>query len=91
MSDNSNQRKLEHSLGRRLSRPEGIKMINKVDFSFKTKCKDMIFNGSYRIKNNSNYIVFYKDSFIGETRTKKDAINFIDNMVRHQKLEYTQD
>ena len=58
------------------------------DFTFKTKCKGKMI-GAYKITNNSNYLVFYKGKFVGELRTKKDAIDFIDNLVKYQKLEYT--
>lgn len=64
-------------------------MIRKEDFSLQTKCKGCVYNGSYKITNNSNYIIFYKGSFWGEVRTKRDAIECIDNLVKYQKLEFT--
>lgn len=60
------------------------------DFTFETKCKGKAF-GDYKITNNSNWIVYYKGKFVGELKTKKNAIDFIDNLVRHNKLEYTQE
>ena len=63
-------------------------MIRKEDFTFKTNCKGQIF-GTRKITNNSNYIVFYQELFVGEVGSKTDAIKYIDNLVEHQKLTYT--
>ena len=66
------------------------------DFTYLTHCKGEIFNNTvYKlaipIRNNSNYCIFYKGNFIGEVRTKKDAEAFIGNLIRHNKLTYTQE
>lgn len=63
-------------------------MIKREDFRYETKCKGKLI-GDYKITNNSDYLVWYKDQFVGQLKTKKDAIDFIDNLVEHQKLEYT--
>ena len=60
-------------------------------FSYKTNCKGEIYNGGYKIRNNSNYCIFYKGNFIGEVGSKKDAERYIDNLIRHNKLTYTQE
>ena len=71
-----------------VTKADRINMINKSDFTFITKQKGKSF-GIRKITNNSNYIIFHKGNFIGEVRSQKDAISFIDNLVKHQKLEYT--
>lgn len=60
------------------------------DFTFATRQKGRIF-GSRKITNNSNYVVFFKGEFVGEVGTKRDAERFIKNLVKYQKLEYTQE
>ena len=60
------------------------------DFTVETKCKGKVY-GTYKITNNSNHLVFYKGEFVGEVKTKKDARAFINNLVKYQKLEYTQE
>ena len=64
--------------------------IKKEDFSFATHRKGDIYNGR-KVRNNSNYIVFHKGNFVGELKNKSNAIAFIDNLVKYQKLEYTQE
>ena len=60
------------------------------EFTFETKLKGQVY-GNRKITNNSNYIVFYKGQFVGEVKTRKDAQRYIENLIRHQKLEYTQE
>lgn len=64
-------------------------MIKREDFTYATKQKGKIFNGTNKIRNNSNYVVFYKGQYNGELATKKDAERYIDNLVKYQKLTYT--
>lgn len=65
-------------------------MIKINDFTVETKCKGKVF-GNRKITNNSNHVVFYKGEFVGEVMTKEAARAFINNLVKYQKLEYTQE
>lgn len=58
------------------------------DFTMETNCKGKVI-GHRKVTNNNNWIVYYNGSFVGELRSRKDAINFINNLVKHNKLEYT--
>ena len=64
--------------------------IKKEDFTVKTKCKGNVY-GAIKITNNSNHLIFFKGEYIGEVRTNKDAIAFINNLVKYQKLKFTQE
>ena len=64
--------------------------INKDNFKILTQQKGAIYAGR-RITNNSNCIVLYNETFVGEVKTKKDARRFIDNLVKYQRLVYTQE
>lgn len=64
--------------------------INKDNFKILTHQKGAIYAGR-KITNNSNHIVFYNDTFVGEVKTQKDARRFIDNLVKYQRLVYTQE
>lgn len=64
--------------------------MKRADFTYKTNCKGEIFKGR-KITNKSNYCVFYKGEFIGEVGTKKDAEKFIANLIKYDKLTYTQE
>ena len=64
-------------------------MIKREEFTLATNQKGKVY-GDKKITNNSNYIVFYAGKFVGEVKTQKDAIKFIQNLIEHQKLTYTQ-
>lgn len=66
------------------------KMIIRNNFTYVTRQKGKTF-GAVKITNNSNYIVLYNDHYVGEVRTKTDAEKFIANLIKYQKLEYTQE
>ncbi len=63
-------------------------MIKREEFTLATKQKGKIYKGR-KITNNGNYIILYAGEFVGEVRSKKDAMNFIQNLINHQKLTYT--
>ena len=67
--------------------------IKTEDFTVKTKCKGYVKGryGDVKITNNSNHVIFFKGKYIGEERTNKDAIALINNLVKYQKLEFTQE
>ena len=65
-------------------------MIKREDFTYATRQKGKMF-GKVKITNNSNYVVFYNACYIGEVRTKTDAEKYIANLIKYQKLKYTQE
>lgn len=64
-------------------------MIKESDFTYQTNLKGYYF-GDIKITNKRDYVVFYKGEYCGLLSSKKDAINYIRNLVEHQKLIYTQ-
>ena len=64
--------------------------IRREDFSYIKGRKGKTF-GSVCITNNSNYVVLFKGGYVGEVGGKKQAELFIDNLIRYQRLEYTQE
>jgi len=60
--------------------------MNKSNFFYLTRQKGQIFNG-YKITNNSNYILFYRENestkaiLIGEFKTKSDTLKYIDKIA----------
>ena len=70
--------------------------MTRTDFTYKTGCKGETFKDittgyDVKIRNKSIYCVFYKGGFIGEVQTKKDAEKFIANLIKYNKLTYTQE
>ena len=68
----------------------------RTDFTYKTNCKGQVFTNvatgyKQKINNKSVYCVFYKGDYIGVVETKKAAERFIENLIRHDKLTYTQE
>ena len=66
------------------------------EFTYKTDCKGETFTNIatgyiQKIRNKSIYCVFYKGDFIGVVETKKDAERFIANLIKYNKLTYTQE
>lgn len=66
------------------------------DFTYKTDCKGETFTNivtgyTQKIRNKSIYCVFYKDGYIGDVQTKKDVERFITNLIKYDRLTYTQE
>lgn len=70
--------------------------MTRTDFTYRTDCKGETFTDietgyTQKIRNKSIYCVFYKGGFIGTVQTKKDAERFIANLIKYNKLTYTQE
>ena len=70
--------------------------MTRTDFTYRTDCKGETFTNietgyTQKIRNKSIYCVFYKGGFIGVVQTKKDAERFIANLIKYNKLTYTQE
>ena len=69
--------------------------MKRSDFTYRTNCKGESFTNivtgyTQKIRNKSSYCVFYKGGYIGDVRCKKDAESFIANLIKYNKLTYTQ-
>lgn len=67
-----------------------MEMIQREHFKVVTKQKGQIYKGR-KITNNSNHIVLYKGDFVGEVRSKSDSERLISNLIKYQRMEYTQE
>lgn len=70
--------------------------MERTDFTYRTDCKGETFTNiatgyTEKIRNKSIYCVFYKGGFIGIVETKKAAERFIANLIKYNKLTYTQE
>ena len=70
--------------------------MTRADFTYRTDCKGETFTNietgyTQKIRNKSIYCVFYKGGYIGLVQTKKDAERFIANLIKYNKLTYTQE
>ena len=69
--------------------------MKRSDFTYRTDCKGETFTDlkgyTRKIRNKSIYCVFYKGDFIGIVDTKTAAEKFISNLIKYNKLEYTQE
>lgn len=66
------------------------------EFTYYTNCKgetftNVVYKFQETIRNKSLYCVFYKGEYIGKVETKKDAEKFIANLIKYNKLTYTQE
>ena len=66
----------------------------KTDFTYlkglKGKTFKILTNGIDRkITNNTSYCLFYKGEFLASFKSKTAVENYIDNLVRHNRLIYT--
>lgn len=70
--------------------------MTRSEFTYKTNCKGESFKNistgyEEKIRNKSLYCVFYKGGYIGAVSTKKDAERFIANLIKYNRLTYTQE
>lgn len=70
--------------------------MTRSDFTYRTDCKGETFANiatgfTDKIRNKSIYCVFFKGDYIGKVQTKKDAERLIANLIKYNKLTYTQE
>lgn len=65
--------------------------IEQKDFKLDTNCKGVVFTNLYDNKviptnNKSDYVITYRNKYVAHTKTKKDALNYIDKLINENTL-----